>query len=66
MAKLTDEEREMAQKCGHMFGNQWHHRLALSMVLSAAVVFIPLVLLLIISAVASSACWVFGGHWCAP
>ena len=46
--------------------SKWHVRLAKSMALSFAVVFAPVVLLLVISAFANGACWAFGGHWCAP
>lgn len=45
---------------------KWRGRLAKSMAISATVVFVPVVLLLIISALASAVCWTFGGHWCTP
>lgn len=46
--------------------DSWKVRLAQSMGISFAFVFTPVVLLLLMSAFASVACWAFGGLWCAP
>lgn len=44
----------------------WYQRLAICMGISAAIVFTPFILMLLISILGNLACWTFGGAMCPP
>lgn len=61
-----DLNEQQKQQAAEESMASWQVRLAQSMGISFAIVFTPVLLLLLVTVYASGACWAFGGHWCAP